>query len=826
MKKRELLKRKQLAGIMSMIYHYPLTIVEAPIGFGKTTAVRSFLKEDKNDPLWITILNSKEATALFWDTFTSQLSRLEVNTSHRLKTLGFPSDIAQIEKVLSLLININYPPKTVLVIDDFHLIPDINISRLLLRIAQEQLDNLHLVIITRDTTQLEFSELLSKGLCHIISHSKLKFSEAEITAYCRMMQGGISDTDIRRICDYSDGWVSLIYLILLALENGVEVGMNAFIDDLVERVLYHPYEEAIRRFLLKLSFMDVFSNKQALYVTGEERTPDILKQLRRENAFVYYDLASHTYKIHNVLLDFLRLKRELILTEDELRDIYIRLGEWELANNNFTAAYRYFYKAGEVVRILTHLNEPANISNELTSFEGSKELFGRADKKLLYQYPLAYLQHILLSIVRGDQKDIADCAALLDDLRKAYEEMDAVDEDFRNHIIAEALIFKRFTSFNVINPSEETNTQILRLLNGKQSYIMTRNNEFTMGSPHLLYVYFRDQGTFRQLTQLAIERFTSYASFANGCGTGSEYVIKAEFALETGDWATAELSSFKAIYKASAKDQISIILCANFTLIRLYLLQGKLSEAVEMLKQLEDSISSHDSPLLNTTVDMCKGYVYACLEQHEKIPLWLQIGDMTSASFLYQGIAFNYIVYGKAILLSKNYKALDALTEVFHEQFCIFHNQLGFLHNQIFKAIASYHLYGMEEGVHELEQALTMARSDNILLPLIEYAPQIIGMLRILVNRASQDEYLKTVVIYCEQYIDNLRRNSPSKISLTDREAEVLSLTAEGFNREEIAERLTLSQGTVKTHLHNIYLKLDASGKVSAIKIAQMNGLI
>ena len=826
MKKAELIKRKHLDKILSQIYDYPLTVVEAPMGFGKTTSVRSFLEAEKNNPLWITFLNTSESTHSFWNNFTSQLDRLDETVSAKLKALGFPADIPQIEKILFLLNSVTFPAKTVLVIDDFHLSPDLSINRFFMRIVAEQMDNLHVVIITRDTTHIDFTELLSKGLCYIISQQKLKFTEDEIRAYCRMMIDGISEVEIRKICEYSDGWISPIYMILLALENGVPVGINDSIDELVEKVLFSPYEEYIKNFLLKLSSLDIFTARQALFVTNEERAVEVLKRLRRENSFVYYDQATQTYKIHNVLLDFLRAKRQLKFREEELCDLYSRLGEWELFGNNFIAAYGYFNKAGDTERILIHLNNPRNIRNELTSFEGSFEMFRAASCELLYRYPLAYLQHLLLSIVKGDDATIADCARQLDSLKKAYEDMENIDEDYRSHIIAEVLIFKRFTSFNVINPSGEQNAEILRLLNGQQSYIMSRENEFTMGSPHLLYVYFRDQGTLLQISQLAIERFTAYASFAGGCGTGSEYLIQAEYALETGDWEAAELNSLKAIFKARPKGQTSIIICANFALIRLYLLHGKVSEAIAMLKQLEEDISPINNSIYNTTIDMCKGYVHACLGQHEKIPFWLQTGDMTTAGLLYQGIAFNYIVYGKAVMLSRNYAALEVLTEDLQEQFAVFSNQLGFIQNDIFRAVAKYHLYGTEKGVAELEQALLKAQADDILLPLVENAPYIMDMLRIIANRDSRNEYLQKLVFYSEQYLSVLKNSLPDKVRLSKRETEVLSLTAEGLKREKIAERLNVSLGTVKTHLENIYQKLEVSGKVAAIKIAQMEGLI
>ncbi len=824
MKKVELLKRERINKILSVIYDYPLTIVEAPVGFGKTTAVRSFLKSEHNSPLWIPFLHSGEAASFFWEKFASEIGKLHENASARLKSLGFPTDVPQTENVLALLNDIVFKEKTVLVIDDFHLSPDMRINTLLLQIAAEGIDNLHTVIITRDTTNIDFFELLSKGMCYVISQQKLKFTEKEIRDYCLMMAGNITEADLRKISEYTDGWISLIYLILLGLENGIPVGMNNSIDELVEKVLFNVYDERIRHFLLKLSIMDVFTAEQALFVIQEKKTQEILRKLHKENAFVFYDQAARTYKIHNVLLDYLRIKRRF--GAEELQRLYRRLGEWHLEKNEFTAAYVCFNSAGDVERILSHLNDPENIRNELTDFEGSFEMFDKIPHALLCKYPLAYLQHILLSIVKGDRDTAVSCSQKLDNLREVYENTDEIDEDYRNRILAEIIIFKRFTSFNVIRPSVENNNEIVRLLSGRQSYIMRRENEFTFGSPHLLYVYFREQGTFWQISQLAVDRFTAYAKFADGCGTGSEYLIPAEYALETGDWEAAELNSFKALYKARTKTQTSISICASFTLIRLYLLQGKAAEGIEMLKQLEKEIAEVNNSIYNTTIDLCKGYVYACLEQPEKIPYWLQTGDMAAADFLYQGIAFNDIIHGKAVMLSKNYVALEILTESFQEHFSIFSNQLGFLHNHIFEAVAKFRLYGMKQGVAVLENALAKGKADGIMTPFVENAPHILDMLRVISNRDSKNEYIKKTLFYSEQYMEALKNSRPNKVRLSQRETEVLALAAEGLKRDEIAARLFLSQGTVKMHLQNIYQKLEVNGKTSAIRIAQMHGLI
>ncbi|MGF1670711.1 MAG: response regulator transcription factor, partial [Balneolaceae bacterium] len=52
---------------------------------------------------------------------------------------------------------------------------------------------------------------------------------------------------------------------------------------------------------------------------------------------------------------------------------------------------------------------------------------------------------------------------------------------------------------------------------------------------------------------------------------------------------------------------------------------------------------------------------------------------------------------------------------------------------------------------------------------------------------------------------------------LSDREAEVLSLIAEGCSNREIASRLFVSVNTVKTHIKRIYEKLEVNNRVQAV---------
>jgi DNA-binding NarL/FixJ family response regulator len=61
---------------------------------------------------------------------------------------------------------------------------------------------------------------------------------------------------------------------------------------------------------------------------------------------------------------------------------------------------------------------------------------------------------------------------------------------------------------------------------------------------------------------------------------------------------------------------------------------------------------------------------------------------------------------------------------------------------------------------------------------------------------------------------------------LTPREIELIRMVAEGLRNREIAERLGITEGTVKAHLHNVYKKIRVETRVAVRRYAEEKGLI
>ncbi|HEY2435256.1 MAG TPA: response regulator transcription factor [Vicinamibacterales bacterium] len=62
--------------------------------------------------------------------------------------------------------------------------------------------------------------------------------------------------------------------------------------------------------------------------------------------------------------------------------------------------------------------------------------------------------------------------------------------------------------------------------------------------------------------------------------------------------------------------------------------------------------------------------------------------------------------------------------------------------------------------------------------------------------------------------------------TLTSREREVVKMIAAGLRNRDIGERLSISENTVKVHLHNIYEKLGVEGRMELLLLAQELGMV
>jgi DNA-binding NarL/FixJ family response regulator len=136
----------------------------------------------------------------------------------------------------------------------------------------------------------------------------------------------------------------------------------------------------------------------------------------------------------------------------------------------------------------------------------------------------------------------------------------------------------------------------------------------------------------------------------------------------------------------------------------------------------------------------------------------------------------------------------------------------------------------IEKGVESRVLVLTTFDTDSDVLPAIEA-----GATGYLLKDAPREELLRAVRAAARgeavlspaigaRLLDQVRQ--PVRETVTDRELEVLKLVAAGSTNREIAERLFISEATVKTHLLHIYAKLGVNDRAAAVGAAFSRGLL
>ena len=126
-----------------------------------------------------------------------------------------------------------------------------------------------------------------------------------------------------------------------------------------------------------------------------------------------------------------------------------------------------------------------------------------------------------------------------------------------------------------------------------------------------------------------------------------------------------------------------------------------------------------------------------------------------------------------------------------------------------------------------LEQALALAEPEGYVRTFID-----------LLNSTSEGRTMTDILLQTAQrgvapaYVAHLLQaagvtiSAPSPNTLNEREIQIIALIAAGHSSPKVAETLVISIHTVRTHVKNIYRKLDVHSRVQAVEKAHTLGLV
>jgi LuxR family transcriptional regulator, maltose regulon positive regulatory protein len=200
----------------------PLTLVVAPPGWGKSTLVANWLRQDRVSAGWVSLDGGDDDPKRFWRYLLLAAgqagSAAGAAALRRLDAAG--SDVQR--DVLPAFINeltLSDAP-LVLVLDDYHLITSAQVHGLVSTLLDRCPPQLHLVLITRADPPLQLSRLRVRGELAEVRAEQLRFSLDEAREFFGgRLAAPLSERDVHRLLARTEGWAAGLQLAALRLKD-------------------------------------------------------------------------------------------------------------------------------------------------------------------------------------------------------------------------------------------------------------------------------------------------------------------------------------------------------------------------------------------------------------------------------------------------------------------------------------------------------------------------------------------------------------------------------------------------------------------------------
>lgn len=324
-----------------------LTTVVAPMGYGKTTAIRWYLAEQvKEDPAVQTIRVSiySDNVPIFWKSVQKAFAFAGLTF---LEQYPCPDDTASASLLVDdLCLTLTGPTSYYIFIDDFHLMTDGRIVDFFCILANRLPENVHVIVASRDRFLPRGEVVRLGGKLHQITAEHLRLNHRELATYAHRCGIPLQEADIAALLHSSEGWFSAVYLNLCFLaEQGTLPDKQSDIYEMFFNALIDPLSPQRQEFLAVMGLADEFSAEMARFITEDPETNQTLAALTEQNAFVTRLSDGVTFRFHHMMKAC--AERAFAQLDISKQNAYrSRYGDWYQAHQQYLYALDAYQACG------------------------------------------------------------------------------------------------------------------------------------------------------------------------------------------------------------------------------------------------------------------------------------------------------------------------------------------------------------------------------------------------------------------------------------------------------------------------------------------------
>ena len=844
-----------------------LTYVQGAPGFGKTMLAASWLHARGQEHeasgariVWLSLDEGDDDPRLFLAYLAAALHAIVPETATAV-VQNLRRDQLAPRGGMTILLNgiARQGNPLLLVLDDYQHIANDRIHQAIRSALEHGPPNLHLMLLSRQGPPLALGSLGTLSGISILGTDDLRFGREEIGRYVQEILGldAPSERGLAVLAERSDGWITGLKLAAIQLPATGDVeafaavlhGENQWLSRFFVSEFLDNLPRRLQMFLLQTSLLEHLSAPLCAVVTGRADAGALLQEAAAGGFFLSpIDSSGFHFAYHDLFRELLVAELQRRCTAQEVAELHTRAAAWLEEDGNLDAALRHYLAAGwvcEAVALVEQHALPVILGGDV---DRARRWLARLQENQVALSPRLLLDQVWIYLM-GDR---VETLQLLQATQAAWDQL--TPENTENQLLQEERLLQVAHAQHLAGNQEEAE----RLLNELGSRISARSHFLVRGLWHGLQ---------------SIDR-TAKPEVAR------EHGLKALAIFEEHGWTMGMISSLRALTlvaringdarealalgrralrlaKISRQDQTLEAIYIHRQLANILYELNRLDEAVAELRNLTAKaellgeeqwtvwgrimlnlcdVAGGRNPSFPPELDLVTkdaavldaSPLFLDTLRQMAIRCWIMAGENANA----WAVARQQPVRsGDSLRDYRPLTLIDYLSgylahredpspiEPVLEALELKTNEMGVREHQLQTQIL-YSWYWLKQGektaadLHLMQALDIISRTGYVraLLDVPELRPLLVGM-----------DY-PALLQYPE--LTAVPEREASRVDLTDQELVVLRLLGERCSNAEISERLVITEGTVKWHLHNIYGKLDVKNRRAAVARARVLGYL
>ena len=718
-------------------------------------------------------------------------------------------------------------PRTVMVVDDMHLLKNAEGRKAVLSLAGRQ--DVWFILICRSPIPAWLMPLYIKGGFLVITEDDLRLGEKEISAYMDSQGLTATEEEVAFVAVRSQGNAYTVRHTALKMLEGMRPGpemaeeiVEAFAAYLESHVMVQ-WDSDLLEFLVQVSVTDEFTLPLAEMVTGNRHAPELLERAAETGNFL--SCKDGTYRLRPELIRALRRRAAKEYSPQERADHAYNAGLYYEMQGQIVPALAMFEQCGKKERIRELLIRNARLNPGNGHYFELRRYYLQMEERELEESPvlmagMSMLYSLMMqekeseywyrklekfaSTAKGGQKrEAVSRLAYLDIALPHRGSADMIDIMKR----MPALIFDRGMSL----PEFSVTSNYPSTMNGGKDFCHWSREDRKLAA------------TIGKLVERVLGRY----------GKGLVKVALGESFYEKGEDAYEVLTLLaRAKMEAEGGGMTEIAFAAVGLQVRLDTLQGEIQTAAEVLASFEKGVRGQGAVQLLPNIGALRCRLALYQGDKEAVSAWMAQAPDEDREFCVME-RYRYLTKVRCYLSIGEYLKAQALLEKlrYYTEKC----RRTYVRMEVclLSAIAKYRTGGAwkEEFLSALKEAcgyrfirliseegaavqeLFVAAGKSFLekeIPDKEWLSRLMG------------ETGKVAVRY-PVYLKGQLAKAPD---FCEAALSVLRLQAEGKSVGKIAQELYMKEATVKYHAKENYRKLGVSGKADAVLAARNLGIL